>query len=134
MRLHLLEQFAETLSNNCSVTLIKFLALQVNGLPNGKELLKELKMAVSECESPSQMVLQSGLDILIETDLREQFASLNCPVSIIQGDKDTLVPVQASRDMFEKKPDSQLNILKGAGHVPFLSHRNHLLDVLNSFL
>ncbi|MCK4842014.1 MAG: pimeloyl-ACP methyl ester esterase BioH [Methylococcales bacterium] len=130
----LLKDFANNLSINFSVTLIRFLALQVNSLPEGKALLKELKIAMKECDPPVGKVLQGGLDILSQTDLRDDLVSLNCPISIIQGDNDSLVPVQASLDMQKIKPACQLNIIEGAGHVPFLSHQSQLIKIINHFL
>ena len=78
----LLKDFANSLQLNCQQTLIRFLALQVNQLPDGKSILKELKEAIQECDSPAENVLQSGLDILKQADLREQLIALTCPVNI----------------------------------------------------
>ena len=130
----LLEDFANSLSLNCSETLLRFLALQVNSLPNAKSILIGLKKAMQECNPPTEKVLQSGLDILKQADLRVDLTALKCPVSIIQGDKDTLVPVQASRDMQKIQPASELNIIANAGHVPFLSHPSRVIEIINRFM
>ncbi|MCK5189269.1 MAG: alpha/beta fold hydrolase, partial [Methylococcales bacterium] len=66
----LLEDFANNLSLNCSETLLRFLALQVNNLPDAKSVLKDLKKAMQECNPPTKKVLQNGLDILKQADLR----------------------------------------------------------------
>lgn len=130
----LLDDFANNLSLNCSATLLKFLALQVNSLPDAKSILQELKKAMLECNPPDKDVLQSGLDILKQADLRADFIALNCPVSIIQGDKDPLVPVQASRDMQKIQPASELNVIADAGHVPFLSHPSQVIEIIKRFI
>ena len=130
----LLEDFGNNLSLNCSETLLLFLALQVNSLPDAKSILKGLRNALQECDPPAENVLQSGLDILKQADLRPGLIALECPVSIIQGDKDTLVPVQASRDMKKIQPASELNIIAGAGHVPFLSHPSQVIEIINRFI
>ena len=130
----LLEYFASNLSLNCSETLLRFLALQVNSLPDAKSILIDLKKAMQECNPPTEKVLQSGLDILKQVDLRADLTAIKCPVSIIQGDKDTLVPVQASRDMQKIQPASELNIIAGAGHVPFLSHPFQVIDIIKRFV
>ena len=130
----LLEDFANNLSLNCSETLLRFLALQVNNLPDAKSVLKDLKKAMQECNPPTKKVLQNGLDILKQADLRADLIALKCPVSIIQGDKDTLVPVQASRDMQQLQPASELNVIAGAGHVPFLSHPSQVIEIIKRFV
>jgi len=126
----ILAEFANNLQLNCQLTLIRFLALQVNSLENGKELLKRLKLAVQECESPTEQVLKSGLDILQDADLRPMLRDLDCPVTVIQGDKDSLIPLQVSQNIKDLKPETNINIIKGAGHVPFLSHQSQVIDII----
>ncbi|MCK5120924.1 MAG: pimeloyl-ACP methyl ester esterase BioH [Methylococcales bacterium] len=134
MKAVLLEDFANNLSLNCSVTLVRFLALQVNSLPNGKALLKELKIAIQSCDPPKENILQSALDILKNADLRADLMALNMPVSIIQGDKDSLIPVQVSQDIQKIQPACELNIISGAGHVPFLSHQSEVIEIIKRFV
>jgi len=126
----MLGEFANNLQLNCQLTLIRFLALQVNSLSNGKELLKQLKQAIQECEAPTEQVLQSGLDILQNADLRPALRDLTCSVTVIQGDKDSLIPLQVSQNIKDLKPESNINIIKGAGHVPFLSHQSQVIDII----
>ncbi len=127
-----LDSFAANLNADCQATLLRFLALQVNNLPNGKSLLKELKTAVMECEAPDYDSLQGGLNILKHTDLRDALFKLNIPVSVILGDKDTLVPVAVAEQF--SKPGIHPTIIKGAGHVPFLSHPQELLAIICRFM
>jgi len=134
MRAELLEDFANNLQLNCQQTLIRFLALQVNQLEDGKRLLKELKVAVKECPPPDEKTLQQGLNILKQADLRKAFVSLACPVTIIQGDKDTLVPVEVTQYMKKIKPDLRVNIIERAGHVPFLSHPSQVIELIKQCL
>jgi len=134
MRAELLEDFANNLQLNCQQTLIRFLALQVNQLEDGKRLLKELKVAVKECNPPDEKTLQQGLKILKQTDLRNSLVSLTCPITVIQGDKDTLVPVEVSQYMKKIKPDLRVNIIERAGHVPFLSHQSQVIDIIKQCL
>jgi len=133
-RLELLEDFAKNMQSHCHATLIRFLTLQVYGLPDGGGILATLKKAFQECDEPEKKVLQNGLDILKNEDLRDDFISLKCPVNIIQGDKDTLVPKQVSVDMQAIKPEIQVNVIPGAGHVPFLSHQSQVIKAINDFI
>jgi pimeloyl-[acyl-carrier protein] methyl ester esterase len=134
MRPELLDSFAKNLQLNSQLTLVRFLALQVFGLPDAKNILTELKKAINECDPPSEDVLQSALNILKNADLRKDLSLLRCPVNIIQGDEDTLIPVQASLDMQKLQPACDLNIIVGAGHLPFLSHQTQVIEAINRFI
>lgn len=128
-----LDNFAASLTDNCQATLLRFLALQVNGLPDGKALLKEIKTAIMEYNPPDTDSLQGGLEILKHTDLRTALAELKLPVSVILGDKDTLVPVAVAKQLCNLGI-AQTTIIKGAGHTPFLSHPQQLLSHINDFM
>lgn len=134
MEVKLLDDFAEHLNKNCQATLLRFLSLQVNGLPDHKNLLKVLKTAVFECDAPDQNTLQGGLDILKQADLRPVLSKLNIPVSVILGGLDTLVPVAVGQKMQQLLPSLELNIIDRAGHVPFLSHSRETLAIISRFM
>ncbi len=134
MPVELLNDFGNQLVSNCQLTLIRFLAVQVIGLPDSKKLLKDLKAAIHEYDPPTQTVLQSGLEILKESDLRHDLTELRCPISLIFGNMDTLIPVKVCLDIQKLIPDSDLNIIKGAGHIPFLSHPTEVIQSIKRFL
>jgi len=134
MDVRLLGNFAEHLNKNCQSTLLRFLSLQVNGMPDRKDLLKALKAAVFECDAPDTNTLQGGLDILKQTDLRLVLSGLTIPVSVILGGLDTLVPVAVGQKMQQLLPNLQLNIIDRAGHVPFLSHSQETLAIISRFM
>jgi pimeloyl-[acyl-carrier protein] methyl ester esterase len=134
MRLEVLESFVENLTLSCRTTLMRFLALQVNGLDDGKVLLKQLKSAIQECEAPSVEVLQGGLAILKHYDMTAQLKALRCPLQFILGDKDTLVPVQTASRIAQLLPQAKVSILKQAGHVPFLTHQQQIINAMQGFV
>ncbi len=129
-----LEAFAELLKSDVQQTLIRFLALQVNGLAHGKSLLQQLKKSVLEVPSPRQQILQSGLDILKNTDKREFVASNVLPVNLILGDKDTLVPADSAQAVKQLNPNIHYQIMPAAGHAPFLSHTEELISKIIAML
>jgi pimeloyl-[acyl-carrier protein] methyl ester esterase len=129
-----LDNFSASLTADCQATLLRFLSLQVNGLAEGKTLLKKLKTAIMECDAPDQDSLQGGLDILKHTDLRAVLAQLPIPVSVILGDKDTLVPVAVAQQLQHLQPTLDVAIVNGAGHVPFLSHPQQLQTLICRFM
>ncbi len=126
VRTEILEGFAELLKSDVRQTLIRFLALQVNGLSNAKPLLQRLKQAVLEAPPPSQSVLQAGLAILKSSDLRESMLRNRVPISMILGDKDTLIPLASARILQRLNPGIELEVLESAGHAAFLSHPEEL--------
>ncbi len=134
MRVDLLEAFAEQLHLDCQATLLRFLSLQVNQLPDFKQLIKKLKAAVLEYPAPDNQTLQGGLQILKTADLRTTLAEITVPVSVILGTRDTLVPVAVGQQMQTLAPNIELNIIDKAGHVPFLSHSQELLAIISKFL
>ncbi|MDO9414520.1 hypothetical protein, partial [Pararhizobium sp.] len=134
MDVRLLDDFAGQLTKDCPATLLRFLSLQVNGLPGQKALLKALKTAVFECDTPDKHTLQGGLQLLKQADMRPVLATLKVPVSVILGGLDTLIPVAAGQKMQQLLPSLELNIIDRAGHVPFLSHGRETLAIISRFM
>ncbi|MCX7097796.1 MAG: pimeloyl-ACP methyl ester esterase BioH [Methylococcales bacterium] len=130
----LLEGFAGQLAKDCPTTLVRFLSLQVQNLPNFKDQLKALKAAVQECPPPDHDTLQGGLDILKQTDLRPVLAGLNIPVAAILGSHDTLVPIVVGEAMQALAAHIQVSKIDRAGHLPFLSHRDEVLAIISRFM
>lgn len=129
-----LEGFAELLKTDLTQTLMRFLALQVNGLSHGKQLLQTLKQAVQECPAPETKVLQAGLHVLKHSDLREFVLRKHLPIKMIMGDRDTLIPVDCAERIKQINANVDIQILKGAGHAPFLSHPDVLVAAVTDFL
>jgi pimeloyl-[acyl-carrier protein] methyl ester esterase len=134
IRTDVLKAFARSLTKDCQATLMGFLSLQTNNLPNADKLLKQLETAVFEFPVPDTDTLLGGLDILEQTDLRSTLANLKIPVCSILGEKDTLVPVAIRDKLQQLLPAINTHVIKGAGHVPFLSHPGQLLEIISGFL
>ncbi len=131
---HVLQQFADTLAVDCHAALTRFLALQVNGLPEGRRLLKILKTAVAECAPPNAETLQGGLDILKQADLRPFLAATEKPVLVVSGSHDSLVPAAAIPQIGSLSDNIKTQIIDRAGHLPFLSHPQALRAAITDFL
>ena len=125
-----LDGFAELLKTDVTQTLIRFLALQVNGLAHGKQLLQTLKRTIQECPSPRLEVLQAGLEILRTSDLRQFVLLSRMPFKIIVGDKDTLIPLASAQRVRQINPNIQVQVLQSAGHAAFLSHPEQLIAAI----
>lgn len=47
-------------------------------------------------------------------------AAVKCPTLVIHGSQDRLIPVTAARELLRRRPDWDLQIFEGVGHVPML--------------
>lgn len=71
---------------------------------------------------------------LMEADLREGLGKVKVPSQLIHGDEDGVSLQSASEYMLERIEGSRLALIKGAGHVPFLSHQDEFNEALEGFL
>lgn len=129
-----LEQFAAELETNFSATLRRFLALQLRGSENERELLLQLREQLFSRGEPDMASLRGGLEILRDSDLRAALPEIAQPTLVIAGERDKLTPPQAAHYMAQALPNAHGVEVAGAAHVPFLSHPEIMLDHLKRFL
>jgi pimeloyl-[acyl-carrier protein] methyl ester esterase len=134
MAAEILEGFADALTENYAQTLRRFLALQVRGSDNERELLVSLRAALFSRGEPDLNALQAGLEILRDGDLRGSLPTIMQPTLVIAGERDTLTPPQASQYMAAQLLNAKLAMIKGAAHAPFLSHPEIFVEQIKSFL
>jgi pimeloyl-[acyl-carrier protein] methyl ester esterase len=128
MSAELLQEFAAALRQNYALTLKRFLALQLRGSEQEREILAVLRQTLFNRGEPDLTALQEGLAILLECDLRGALSSIMQPALIIAGELDALAPWQASQYMAQQMPNADLVKIKGAAHVPFLSHAEEFVN------
>jgi len=114
--------FADALDDDASATLLRFLALQVQGAEHAKDTLRLLRAELAERPPASRTGLVQGLDILLRTDLRGALSHIACPVHWLFGARDTLVPRALQAELATLLPAAVIDEIDGAGHAPFLSH------------
>ena len=130
----LLDTFATELAEDYVRTLNRFLALQVRGSENSSETLKTLRALILVHGEPNADALRAGLKLLRTTDLRDSLGAVECPVLLLAGERDTLVPLgalQASRELFR---DARLQVIAGAGHAPFIAQSEQVARMITEFL
>ena len=59
------------------------------------------------------------LDVM-DFDQRAEVGSVNAPVLIVRGDRDRFVPSYCSLELDELLPHSELILMRGCGHLPYL--------------
>jgi len=128
-----LEQFAAGLAQDYRGTLMRFLALQTRGAADGRDALRRLRESWVAVQPPRPRALRSGLALLRDTDLRDALPRLACPMLALAGERDTLVPPAAAAALAAAVPDGRLEMVKGAGHAPFLSDPDGFVRQVSAF-
>jgi len=126
--------FTENLTNNTEQTLKRFLGLQVRGTADDKVMLRGIRDIVDQRPLPQTEALRLGLEILNTANLRPQLNLLQCPVQFILGERDMLVPLGTAKKIQQLIPQARIDIMKEAGHTPFLSHTEQFLALLENFI
>ena len=129
-----LQRFGDELSVACRLTLQRFLTLQVQGSAEGRSTLAELRRQLFARGEPEPAAIASSLAILAAADLRADAALIRTPSLLIAGEHDRLTPPAAAAWLAQALPNGQLLEIPGAGHAPFLSHRESFEAALEGFL
>ena len=133
-RQEVFSQFSHDLAQDYQSTLKRFIYLQSRGSEKAGETQKQLHETMVNGPQPDSVSLRCGLDILGSADLREELNKIQCPVQLIMGERDTLVPVEVGNNIIEMLDKANLEIIPGAGHAPFLSRPAKFIQVVNSFI
>lgn len=128
-----LDAFRADLAANPGATIARFLALQVQGA-DGRQLALRRLHAVLRAAPPDPAALRAGLSLLRDTDLRAALSALPRPVRLILGERDRLISPRAGAAVTRLSRDARCEIIKGAGHAPFLSHADAFARWLDIYL
>lgn len=77
--------------------------------------------------------LAAGLDVLLHTSLTDRLPYITAQVLIIQGENDTICPIQQSHQMETLLPNARAVRLSATGHAPFLTKQERFLKELREF-
>ena len=67
-------------------------------------------------------------------DLRERARGIGVPALVIHGTADPLVPMSAADELSDLIPNAELVVIKGAGHLPYLTHAGEVNAAMSRFL
>lgn len=129
-----LQEFAAALLDNHHLTLRRFIALQLRGSEDERELHQMLREHVFSRGHPDLAALQDGLAILRDTDLRNELPQIQQPALVIAGERDKLTPPQASHFLAQALHNGRSVEIGGAAHAPFLSHPDIFVEHVKNFL
>jgi pimeloyl-[acyl-carrier protein] methyl ester esterase len=118
------KQFSNALALNPIKGLKRFVSLQGGDSYQTKHLKKTIE------DYPVNVnALNQGLAILLESDLRSEFAELKIPKIALLGKKDTLIPKRIQQWY---QANNTQTLLFDTGHLPFLSSKFTLKDIKSS--
>ena len=66
-------------------------------------------------------------------DLRPEISKIELPSLVIHGDGDKLVPLEDAEWLVSHLPNSHLQVIKGAGHVPTVTRPLEVADEINRY-
>ncbi|WP_054632968.1 pimeloyl-ACP methyl ester esterase BioH [Pantoea stewartii] len=129
-----LHNFQQQLSQDFQRTVERFLALQTMGSESARADAHQLKDIVLSQPMPDVAVLNGGLQILSECDLRDRLATLSLPFLRIYGALDGLVPRRIAQQLDQQLPASPSVVTDKAAHAPFISHPDAFCQHIISFI
>ncbi|WP_144211572.1 pimeloyl-ACP methyl ester esterase BioH [Shewanella donghaensis] len=124
-----LSQFHQQLNINLAKTVERFLAIQAMGSDSAKKDMLTIKRLVLAKPLPSQAVLDQGLAMLRDVDLRPELHKITQPWLRIWGRCDSLVPKKII-NLLPQATSIKDVIHNKASHAPFISHPNAFLNEL----
>lgn len=128
----LFDRLVATINDASEDTLARFLALQFRNTAISRHNIIPLRKKLFEHGLPNPAALYGGLEIIRDTDLREQVANLQCPAMYILGNQDVLVPTAIAVKINQILCSGYIHILQ-ACHAPFLSNTENFLQVVHHF-
>ncbi|MCZ4059950.1 pimeloyl-ACP methyl ester esterase BioH [Pantoea sp. LMR881] len=129
-----LQGFQQQLSSHFQRTVERFLALQTLGTDSARADARQLKEIVLSQPMPSVDVLEGGLDILRQVDLRDALSDISLPFLRLYGSLDGLVPRRIAQQLDEQLPSSPSVVMEKAAHAPFISHPEPFSQQIMQFI
>ena len=120
---HKFESFLQAFEGDYSNALRGFISLQLHGDPIDAQQVEDWLSRLNVYPRPSQETLVNGLQLLNNTDLREDLAMINIPTHIVSGKRDRVCHTKASVYLNKSISNSVLTQFS-CGHLPFYSRTN----------
>jgi len=125
---------ARDLRRNFRKTMGEFFALQFSGEEIDRGRYRRIvDFAVRQGNLPESETALAALEALRRGDQSGRLASIECPVLVMHGELDRIVPAGAGRYLAEHLPHAELAVLSGVGHAPFLSRPGEVFERWRSF-
>ncbi len=126
----MLTEFSVAIRADAESALKRFITLFNHNDPHAKENVREL----GNFTLAPQAVLQGGLDMLRELDLRDLIPNIQQPALLIHGARDPLMPLAAAEWLAATLPNATLKIAPKAAHAPFISEPAYVANLITAWL
>lgn len=113
-------------------TLERFLALQMLGVPNAREMLKVVHTSLSAYGCPQGLI--PALNLLLKMDNRPIINKIKCPTAIFHGTRDAITPIGAGHWLASQLSCATWYEFPRASHMPFISDETVFLKQLTHHL
>lgn len=130
----LVQQLATDLETDYHATIERFLALEVMGSPDPRADLRRLRAEVFARGEPDLRVLQEGIRILDQTDLRAALPQLDAGSSWWSAGRLDRLVHPAAMEASANLCGGEFHVIAHAGHAPFLSHPDTVAQTLLPWL
>ena len=118
----LVMRMKKRLSKNVEQTLTDFYKLMFSHQEQAQGLDKKvIDTYLGYVRNWDIIVAQSGLDFLVEVDVRAELKAITCPTLLLHGEQDEICPLGGAEFIQEQIPGAQLVSYPGVGHIPFLN-------------
>lgn len=128
------ESFASNLAMDQQQTLQRFLMLQAKGAVQSRETIRELSEQLATQHPPQPEALKQGLALLLDTDMREALTQATCPLQLILGERDSLIPASMPRYAEKLNPTLHITMMGGVGHAPFIAQPQRCQELIEQFI
>jgi pimeloyl-[acyl-carrier protein] methyl ester esterase len=112
----------------------RFIALEAQGDISTMHVARYLRRTLPTIDEAGAARLRAGLTLLKRTDLRGALPQLSQASLILHGDRDRVVPLAAADYMAANIRISEMSIIHGAAHAPFVSDPSAVCKRLEAFL
>lgn len=89
---------------------------------------------VRESRRISPLEMARRLKDILATDLVPDLGRLHIPTLVVHGRSDYVVPLSAARDVAARLPMARLEVIRGAAHLPYMSHAPQFNERVERFL
>ncbi len=122
-----MDNLAQRFENDYETALKRFLLLQAGTDAAARKIAKQTLGQIMQHPQPTWPTLNSGLDILRQTDLRPIADQITVPTRIIVAQEDRVIPPNAGIDLHQRISGSKL-IELATGHAPFIEQPAQFID------
>jgi pimeloyl-ACP methyl ester carboxylesterase len=78
--------------------------------------------------------MQAGLQLLYGNNLLGDLGECEVPILFLGGTRDRTIKPESFARAAAKMPSASSHLIRAAGHAPFISHHDHFMEIIHSFL